>query len=132
MDSSVNQSGSPSVTPSPSAENPLKFPSNNGEKHAVNYLHEIPVKTPSVCSLSVTSVIRPISAPSVLSVHPSDDKDQEILDEFPSTNYGEKYPAEIMAIMPDNVTLTLHNVKFLEKTPGNSNGVNFMVEFPLG
>ena len=41
MDWSVNPSGSPSVTLPPSPENPSKIPSNHGEKHAVNYLHEI-------------------------------------------------------------------------------------------
>ena len=30
---SVNPSGSLSITPSPSAENPPKFPTNNGEKN---------------------------------------------------------------------------------------------------
>ena len=59
----------------------------------VNYLHEILVKIPTVHTSSVTSVIAPISTLSVLSVHLSNDEYQEILEEFPSTNYGEKYPA---------------------------------------
>ena len=59
MDSSVDPSGSPSITSSPSAETLLKVPGNIGEKHAVNYLHEITVKSPSVCTLYSTSVIGP-------------------------------------------------------------------------
>ena len=52
----------------------------------VNYLHEIPVKSPSVHSSCITSVIAPVCASS-----------QEIPDEFPGTNYGEKNQSEIMA-----------------------------------
>ena len=89
-DSSVNQSGSLSITPSPTAENLSKFPSTDGEKNAVSYLHEIPVKIPAVCSSSVMSVIAPISASSILSINPSDNDCQEIPDEYPSTSYGEK------------------------------------------
>ena len=98
----------------------------------VNYLHEIPVKLPTVHTLSVMSVIAPISALSVLSIHPSDDKCLEIPQEFPSTNYGEKYPVETMAKIPYDITLTLCNAKFPEETPGNSNRGNFMVEFLSG
>ena len=43
------------------------------------------------------SAIAPISALSILSVHPSEDEHQEIPDEFPSTNHGEKFLVEIMA-----------------------------------
>ena len=78
------------------------------------------------------SVTAPISASSIPSIHPSDDECQEIPDEFLGTNYGEKFPSEIMAKFPDNVTLTLHSVKFLEKPPDNLNGGNFMVELLLG
>ena len=78
------------------------------------------------------SFIAPISALSIQSIDPSDNEYQEIPDEFPSSNYGEKSLVEIMAKIPDDITLTLCNAKFLEKTPGNSNGVNFMVEFPSG
>ena len=55
-------------------------------------------------------------------------------DEFPGTptNYGEKFSAKIMTKFSDDVTLTLCNVKFLEKTPDDFNGVNVMVEFPSG
>ena len=45
-------------------------------------------------------------------------------EEFPSTNYGEKFPLEEMAKIPDDVALTLDNDKFPEKTPGNYNGGN--------
>ena len=71
------------------------------------------------------SVIAPICASSIPSVHPSDDEQQEILDEFPSTNYGEKFPAKLMAKFCNNVILTLYQVKFPEKPPGNSNGENY-------
>ena len=50
LESSVNPSGSPSVTLSPSAENLLKFPSNHGEQNAGNYMDEIRVKIPTVCT----------------------------------------------------------------------------------
>ena len=127
-DSSVNPSGSPSSTPSPFAENLLKFPTNNGDKTAVNYLHEILVKVPTVHTLSVPSVIAPVSASSV----PSVVKYQEIQKEFPVSNYGEKLLAEIAAKTWDDITLTQDHVKFLEKTPGNSNGTYYLVEFLSG
>ena len=129
----------------------------------VNYLHEIPVKSPSVSTLYVMSVIAPIHAlsiPSVStsyvtsviapihassvqpahtscvmsviapicaspvpSVHPYDDEHQEFLDEFPSTKYWEKNPSETMVKFPHDVTLTLHQAKFPEETPDNTNRV---------
>ena len=92
-----------------------------GEK-GVNYLHKILVKIPTVCKLSVMSVIAPICALSIPSIHPPDVECQEIPEGFPSTNHGENFLIEIMAKIPDNVTLTICNSKFLEKTPGNSNG----------
>ena len=61
-DLSVNPSGSPSITSSPSAENLFKFLGKNGEKHMVNYLHEILVKSPSVHTPYGTSVIAPVHA----------------------------------------------------------------------
>ena len=67
------------------------------------------------------SVIAPIHASSIPSIHPSDDEHQEILDKFPGTIYGEKTPSKFMAKPPDNITLTLHQAQFLEKTPGYSN-----------
>ena len=79
----------------------------------------------------IMSVIAPASALPVPSVHPTDDKHQEFLDKFPSTNYGEKFPSEITAKIPDDVTLTLHQVKFLEETPGTSNGVKYLANFPV-
>ena len=78
------------------------------------------------------SVIAPVHASSVPSVHLSDDEHQEILDEFPGTNYGEKNPSKITLKIPDYVTLTLHNAKFLVITPGNSNGIKYLVEFLPG
>ena len=50
------------------------------------------------------SVIAPISASSIPSIHLSDIKCQEILEEIPGTNYGEKFLAEILAKIPDNIT----------------------------
>ena len=102
----------------------------------VNYLHEITVKIPTICTSSIMSVIAPVHAlfiapvdatsippihalsiPSIhpstvhaspiLSIHLSDDECQEIPDEFPGTNHGENFPSKIMAQFPDNVTLTL-------------------------
>ena len=80
----------------------------------VYYLHEIPVKSPSVHTSSVTSVITPVHALSIPSIHPSDDKCQEILDKFPCINYGEKFLSDITVKIPDDITLTLHLVKFRE------------------
>ena len=104
LESSVNPSGSPSVTLSPSAENLLKFPSNHGEQNAGNYMDEIRVKIPTVCTSSVASVIAPIHAltvPSIHpSIHPSDDECQEIPDKFPITNYGETILSNIVAKIP--------------------------------
>ena len=102
----------------------------------VNYLRKILVISPSVhASYStsviapihalyiqsihtscVMSVIAPIHALPILSVNLSDDEHQEFLDEFPGTSYGEKKPSKIMAKIPDNVALTLHQVKFPEET----------------
>ena len=121
-DSSISPSGSPSFTLPPSAENLLKIPGNHGEKNAVSYMHEIPLKIPTVHTSSMASVIAPISTSSVPSVHLSHGKCQEIPEEFPGTNYGEKFLVEIMAKIPDDATLALHNAKFPEKTPGNYNG----------
>ena len=73
----------------------------------VNYLCKIVVKSSSISTLSVTSVIAPVHASSILSVQTSDDKHQEILDKFPGTIFGEKILAEILAKFPDDVTLTL-------------------------
>ena len=53
------------------------------------------------------SVIAPIQASSIPSIHVSDDKHQEILDKFPGTNDGEKFPYEITRKILDDVTLTL-------------------------
>ena len=168
-DLSVNLSGSLSIILSLSAEKLWKIPSNNGEKHTVNYLHETPVKSPSVhtsygksvippicvlsipsiCTSCVMSVIAPIHASSIQavhtlcimsvvtpihalsepSVHLSDDEHQEFPDEFPGNNYGEKTTSEIMVKIPDNITLTLHQAKFLEETPGTTNGVKYLTNF---
>ena len=65
------------------------------------------------------SVIASICASSILSIYLSDDKHQEI-----PAKLGE-IPSEIMAKIPDDITLTLHNAKFQEKTPGNCDGVKY-------
>ena len=39
---------------------------------------------------------------------------------------------EIMAKIPNNITLTLHHVKLPEKPTGNSRGWKYSVEFPSG
>ena len=48
----------------------------------------------------------PVHALSIPSIHPSDDKHQEVLAEFPGTNYGRNL-SEIMAKIPDDITLIL-------------------------
>ena len=78
------------------------------------------------------SVDAPISALSVPSVHPSDNEHQEIPDEIAGTNHGEIFLAKIVSKISDDITLTQCNVKLPEKTPCNSNGVKFMVEFLSG
>ena len=101
----------------------------------VNYLHENPVKSPTVsasyaqpvrslcvtsdiapvhassippiCTSSITSVFAPVHALPVLSVLPYDDEHQKFPDGFPSTNYGEKNPSKITVKFPHDITLTL-------------------------
>ena len=77
----------------------------------------------------ITAVVAPIHALPVPSVHPSDDECQEFLDGFPSTKYGEKNLSEIMVKFPDDVTLTLNQVKFVEETPDTTNRVIYPVNF---
>ena len=40
-------------------------------------------------------------------------------------------PSQIMTKIPNNITLTLHQAKFLEETPGTSNGAKYPDNFPL-
>ena len=61
-ESPVHHSGSPSVKSSLSATNPSKLPCNYGENSTVNYLHENPVKSPTVSTSYDTSVVAPIRA----------------------------------------------------------------------
>ena len=77
-------------------------------------VHASPVQP--VHTSRVTSVLAPIHALPVLSVHPSDDECQEFPDEFPGAKYGEKNSSEIMVKIPDDITLTLHELKFPEET----------------
>ena len=87
---------------------------------------KLPAQNPTICPFLVHYVCHctPICALSILSIHLSDDKCQEIPDQFPSTNYGERNQSKFTVTLPDNVTLTLWNVKFVKKTPGNVNGEN--------
>ena len=77
----------------------------------------------------ITSVIAPIHAAPIPSVHPTDGKFQEFPDKFPGTNYREKLLSKIMAKIPNNVTLTLHQAKLLEETPHTTNGVKYLANF---
>ena len=77
------------------------------------------------------SVIAPIHASCILSIHLSGDECQEILDKFPSTNIGEKNLSEIMTKLHNHITLTLHQAKFPEKAPGTSNELKYPANFPL-
>ena len=42
---------------------------------------------------------------------------------------GEK-PSEIRMKITDDITLMLHQVKFLDETPGTTNGVKYLANFP--
>ena len=77
------------------------------------------------------SVIAPIHASPILSVHPSNDKCQEFPDGFPGTKYGEKNLSESMVKFPHNVTLTLHQAKFPEETPDTTSRVIYPGNFTL-
>ena len=130
LDLSVNPSGRLSVTLSPSAENLSKFPSNNQENHVVNYLHEIPVISPPIHTSCIMSVIAPIHdcpfCPSIcqaMNIRKSQTNSPVLI-------MG-KNLSKIMTKFPNNVTLTLHNVKFPEKTPGATNGAKYLANFPL-
>ena len=178
-ESSVHHSDSPSVNLSPFAAIPSKLPGNYGENSTVNYLHETPVKSPTVstsydtsfveplhatyvpfvralyvrpvrtsCVTSdvapvhasfvqpvrtscITSVIAPVCASSVPSVLPYGNERQEFPAGYPGTNYGEKNPSEITAKIPHDVTLTLQQAKFPEKTPDTTNRVKYPGNFLL-
>ena len=61
-ESSVHHPDSPSVNSSPFAAYPSILPSNYGENSTVNYLHENPVKSPTVSTSYDTSVVAPVRA----------------------------------------------------------------------
>ena len=158
-ESSVHHSDSPSVNSSPFAAIPSKLPVNYGENYTVNYLHETPVKSPTVstsydtsvvapvratyvpfvCALyvrpvrtsCVTSDVAPVRASSAPSVLPYGNERQEFPAGSPGTNYGEKNPSEIAAKIPYVVTLTLQQAKFPEKTPDTTNRVKYPGNFLL-
>ena len=89
MDSPVHHKDSLSVNSSPSAANPSKIPCNYGERNMVNYLHENPLKSPtistlyimpfgapvcassiqSICTLCITSVVAPVHASPMQPIH---------------------------------------------------------------
>ena len=62
MESSVHHQDSLSVNSSPFAANMSKLPGNYGENFMVNYLHENPVKSPTVSTSYDTSVVAPVRA----------------------------------------------------------------------
>ena len=80
-------------------------------------------------TLCIMSLIAPIHALPILSIHSSYDEHQEFPDEFPSTKYGEKNLSEITVTFPDNVTLTLNQVKFLEEAADTTNRVTYLSNF---
>ena len=61
-ESSVHHPDSPFVNSSPFAAYPSILPGNYGENSMVNYLHENPVKSPTVSTSYDTSVVAPIRA----------------------------------------------------------------------
>ena len=150
-ESSDHDSDSPSVNSSLSAANPSKIPCNYGEKSTVNYLHENPVKSPTISTSydmsvvapvhasyiqpirtsCITSVIALVCASPVPSVLPYDDERQEFPDGFPGTNYVEKNLSEITVKFPHDVTLTLQQAKFLEETPDTTKRIIYPGNFML-
>ena len=74
-------------------------------------------------------VIAPVHALPIPSIHPDNDECQEFPDEFPGTKYGEKNMSKIMVKFPDNVSLTLHQAKFLEETPDTTSTVIYPGNF---
>ena len=84
-----------------------------------------------VRTLCVTSVIAPVRASSVPSILPYGNERQEFPEGFPSTNYGEKNPSEIMVKFPHDVTLTLQQAKFPEETPDTTKRVKYLGNFLL-
>ena len=71
MDSSVHHSDSRSINSSPSAANPSKIPCNYGERNMVNYLHENPVKSPTLSTSYIMVFGAPVCASSIQSIHTS-------------------------------------------------------------
>ena len=68
VDSSVHHSDSLSINSSLSAANPSKFPCNYGEETTVNYLHKNLLKSPTIGTSCIMSVIAPIHASSMLPI----------------------------------------------------------------
>ena len=134
-----------------SAANPSKIPCNYGEKAMVNYLHKNPDKSPTISILYVTpfsapvsassiqsvhtlcntSVVAPVRALPVPSVHPCDDACQEFPDGFPGTKYGEKNLSKITVKLPHIITLTLQQAKFPEETPDTTKRIIYPGKFML-
>ena len=82
-----------------------------------------------ICTLCITSVIAPVCSLPILSICPSNDEHQEFPEEFPNIKFGEKTPTKIMVQFPDDITLTLHQVKFLEETTDTTNRVIYPSNF---
>ena len=81
-------------------------------------VHVLP--TEHMSTLCITSIIAPSHALSVPSVHLYNDEHQEIPAKFPGTKYGEKTHLKLQL-----KSLTLHQVKFPEETPGTTNRVKY-------
>ena len=77
------------------------------------------------------SVIAPIHALPILSIHPYDDEHQEFSDGFPDTKYGEKKPSENMVKFPHDVPLILQQAKFTDEITDTTRRVIYPGNFML-
>ena len=111
MDSSVHHSDSLSVNSSPSAANLSKLPDNCGEKTTVNYLHENPVKSPTVSTLYVMPFGAPVGALSINPVHTSCDMSVIALSMHhpynPSIHWSVIAPVHASAVQPIHPSCTM-------------------------
>ena len=79
----------------------------------------------------IMSVVAPVHASLIPSIHPYDNERQEFVDGFPGTKHGEKNLSKIMVKLPHDLTLTLHQVKFPEKTPDTTSRAKYPGNFML-
>ena len=77
----------------------------------------------SIHTSCIMSVVAPIQALPVPSVHHFDDKCQEFPMNSPVLCMGREKTSKITVNFPDGITLTLHQAKFLEKTPDTTKGI---------